>query len=147
MPGLTLGDLQASSQKMRDVQHDTCRMVLASCQDHIKAINATGQTSVVYQIPGMVEGRPAMSSRKIALYVQDRLLKGGISVRLLSDNLVYIDWTPIPEMPVGNSQPGERTQPSVRSAKAKPPTDTDESHKLRRRLLNFRRRAEGWIKT
>lgn len=143
MHGLTLGDLQASSQKMRDVQHDTCRLVLNSCQDRVKAVNETGQTSVVYQIPGMVEGRPAMFSRKIALYIQDRLLKGGISARLLSDNLVYIDWTPLPAI----RKSGGDTRSKARDVEAKPRTDTDESHKLRRRLLNFRRRAEGWIKT
>lgn len=136
---LTIQDLQEDTRDLKQVNHGTCKLVLASCQELVKNANNSGQTSVVFFVPAMVEGRPAMPCRKIALYIQDRLMKGGISAKLLSENLVYVDWTP--------SHAHKATSSHVKPRKpADKSHNADESHKLRRRLMDFRRRAEGWIK-
>lgn len=136
---LTLADLRESTDRLKDVNHTTCKMVLASCNELIKATNATGQTCVVYSIPGVVEGRPMMPPRKVALYVADRLSRGGLHARLLCDSLVYVDWSAPAAKPV-------KTPATTAKPKPKQTTSTDtESHQLRRKLLNFRRKAAGYL--
>lgn len=143
---LTLQDLRQDSRDRKDVDRETCRIVLANCHELVKTTNLSGQTRVVFHVPGMVEGRPIMPCRQIALYVQHRLIKGGINASIMSDNHIYIDWSQDHTTASQAPRPNDNKLKSKQPATKKASSDAAESRKLRKRLLDFRRRAEGWVK-
>lgn len=128
---LTFADLQHTNSARRSVNHETCRLILETCNYQIKHNNEYGEKCLFFVIPEIIPGRPMMPTRHVGAYLVDRLSKAGLHVRLLSENVLYVDWSQPPSHPVAKRS-------------HKPTKETDSSAELRSRLLSFRRRAAGW---
>lgn len=132
---LTFEELRDSCSSRKDIEHETCRQALAHCNERIKNNNDVGLRWLLYTVPGSLPGRPLMPVGKISLYLSDRLAKAGIQTRPVGDSMLFIDWS----APLPGRSPRHKT-----SSREKPADDEETSSVLRRRLLNFRRRAAGW---
>lgn len=125
-------DLHRASKDRTSTNHETCRLLLAACNQQVKDANDAGKMCLFYSVPEMLPGRPLMPARQMSGYLRDRLSRAGLEVTPVSSMLLYVDWSRPPVR-------GDAPQASHRSQKSK-----DESAELRRKLLGFRRRAAGW---
>lgn len=134
---LTIHDLKQTSDERKKANHDTCRQMLALCHHDIKTCNNAGKTWLMFTIPHSLPGRPTMPSGQVAAYLIDRLLKGGIHARTVTSGIILVDWSQMPANP-------PRANPRKSEDKKSSAIDADETQQLRRNLLNFRRRVQGW---
>lgn len=133
---LTFADLQRSNTQRKDMNHETCRIILETCNSQIKHNNDHKEKCLFFVIPEIVPGRPIMPVRQVGAYLVDRLTKANLQVTPISNNILFIDWSHPP--------PGAPSHARPTRSHTHRTTNKDESAELRSRLLSFRRRAAGW---
>ncbi len=75
---LTFADLQNVNTERKALNHETCRIILETCNSQIKHNNDHGEKCLFFVIPEVVPGRPMMPVRQVSAYLVDRLTKAGL---------------------------------------------------------------------
>lgn len=88
---LKLSDLEAKDKERAKRNHETYKMIYSKVTTLITTQHETGNSSLVYDVPAFVLGRPMFNHAHAVRYVRDKLLKGGFRVEQMGCTL-HVSW-------------------------------------------------------
>lgn len=88
---LKLSDLEAKDKERAKRNHETYKMIYNKVSTLITTQHETGNSSLVYDVPAFVLGRPMFNHAHAVRYVRDKLLKGGFRVDQMGCTL-HVSW-------------------------------------------------------
>lgn len=88
---LKLSDLEAKDKERAKRNHETYKMIYSKVSTLITTQHETGNSSLVYDVPAFVLGRPMFNHAHAVRYVRDKLLKGGFRVDQMGCTL-HVSW-------------------------------------------------------
>jgi hypothetical protein len=88
---LKLSDLAAKDLERAKRNHDTYKMIYAKVSALITTQHDTGNSSLLYDVPAFVLGRPMFNHTHAVRYVKEKLLKGGFRVEQMGCTL-HVSW-------------------------------------------------------
>src|SRR5210317_1716370 len=88
---LKLSDLEAKDKERAKRNHETYKMIYSKVSTLITTQHETGNSSLVYDVPAFVLGRPMFNHGHAVRYVRDKLLKGGFKVDEMGCTL-HVSW-------------------------------------------------------
>lgn len=88
---LKLADLAAKDTERAKRNHETYKMIYGKVSALITTQHDTGNSSLLYDVPAFVLGRPMFNHAHAVRYVRDKLVKGGFDVEQMGCTL-SISW-------------------------------------------------------
>lgn len=95
---VTVAELHADREARAQVNHETYKQLWGLVQDRIRARAEMSATSLMWQVPPFVPGRPVYTVSHAARYVADKLRRGGFDVTVAAPQrdvvVLFVSWTP-----------------------------------------------------
>lgn len=131
---LTVAELHRQKEARASVNHETYKQLLRVAQGHIRARAQNRGTSLAWQVPPLVPGRPVFTVAHAARYVSEKLRRGGFEVTVEAPHadvhFLHIDWKQAPP----------RRQPRPRREPTEPPPPRDALQDATRTLEKLKAR-------
>lgn len=108
--------LHMATDKKKQIKKDTYKKILEQFAKKIKYANEAGVSNILLSTPSYVVGFPSFDINSATSYLIRQLNNGGYKTRLVSDGVVYVDWSrekPSPQAPRTSSKPKTRTERDV----------------------------------
>ena len=105
-----------ATDKKKQIKKDTYKKILEQFAKKIKYANEAGVSNILLSTPSYVVGFPSFDINSATSYLIRQLNNGGYKTRLVSDGVVYVDWSrekPSPQAPRTSSKPKTRTERDV----------------------------------
>lgn len=120
---LTASEVQQIRLDRARVNHETYKSILETAYARIRTRASANATGMAFVVPAFVPGRPVYAHDHAVRYVTEKLRRGGFSVQHLSDNTIFIDWTPQKKnrhKPRPSTPPEYQSKPPQSKSKPKP---------------------------
>lgn len=88
-------ELQHDRQPLINQNHEIVDNILQLCIKHIKMLNSTGYTNIIYEVPSFLLGYPLYKISDISILVNKKLKKMGMKTLYTEPNKIYISWKKI----------------------------------------------------
>lgn len=113
---LKLSDLAAKDLERAKRNHETYKLIYSKVSALITTQHDTGNTSLLYDVPAFVLGRPMFNHAHAVRYVKEKLLKGGFRVEQLGCTL-HVSWKTAPDKPKKATTSNKKATTSITAKK------------------------------
>ena len=86
-------ELRLQSKKKKEHRIKCYKKIIEMCLNKINLVAKTQIEKTWYEIPSFVLGYASFKIEDCAKYVRKKLEKKGFKVKLVTDNLLFIDWS------------------------------------------------------